>query len=457
VFFRQKQRVVFYPESVKKMETFIRFVSQEEDEILETDQGSSSDTYHDSNWRKNAIPTFTSYCFTAQYQSTQFSRTLMHDFSIICGQYVKKLEIFYPDDGSLSAQDFMAFFIVGMTNLESIHFVNLPQKLTSSSFLSEDNSYHVRELNFVTQLRIDRTWQIETCWSERFLKDLLGLMPNLKDYELWTWNSTTEDDHSKPYFVSLSPTQRETLRILRPGSIGDELGLTISELGLKLNKLYLPVLDRDVSAKTIELLLQDQRNTLEEFQVNCSTMQDSRLIVFPKMNKLRHLHMIITYPWNNDYTVFTPPINYEGQFPRIKVLKLELAIYSDFGFISYFFPRKTNYPTVSLSLVELDISFSGFRDEKFIETVAEIFPNLSRLRLDGYGSKIFSSICLHLQNLEHLELYLIYGFNVDDQITGIPKEICVKLRKQCAAQVVDSVKIDDPIQVYPSLRSLTRE
>jgi len=475
------------------MEAFIRQMSieecsEEDSRLLLKDDW----TYYLSRTKKHGttlIPSFTSYCFSAQFQCTQFPRTLMQDFAIICGQYVRKLEIFYPDDGSLNAQEFMAFFITGMPNLESVHFVNLPRKLTRSSFLrqltekdndnldmeysinnyddgrcitgtSNSNSlvitnYNclVKELTSVTQLRIDRTWQMETCWTQSFLEDLFLLMPNLQDFELWTWNCTTEDEHSKPYLMSLSQRQKDNLRVLRPGSIGDDLGVHITELGLKLSKLYLPVLNRNISVKTIELLLQNQQNTLEELQLNCSTMQDSRLVEFPRMSKLKQLHMIITYPWNNDYTVCTLPISYEEQFPSLEGLKLELAIYNDLGVFSYFFPRSK---TVSDTLIELDLSFTGFRDDMFISTLAEMFPNLKRFKLDGYGSKIFSSVCMYLQNLQQLELHLIYGFNVDDQITGIPKEECSKLRKKISSGETNFSSIeDDAIQTHPSLCSLT--
>lgn len=202
-YFRRKQRIIFYPESIEKIQTFTAFRKAQEE----------------LNFQK--LPPFETYCFTAQYPKTQFPRLLLQNLVHTCGQYVKKLEIFYPDDGLLSRQDFKAFFLGrGMPNLESIHFVNLPRILTQISFLEKDvlNADEFL-LSAVTHLRIDRTWQMETSWKETFLQDLLSLMPNLIDYELWTWNSTTEDEHSKPYLVSLSPHNRQNLKTLRPGTL----------------------------------------------------------------------------------------------------------------------------------------------------------------------------------------------------------------------------------------------
>lgn len=460
---RQSQRIFFYPESTQKMTTFTSFVAQSKQQSSDTTETGS---YPALEYRG---PPFSTYCFTAQYTTTQFPHHIMQTFVSTCGEYVRKLEIFYPDDAFLSPQDFATFFLLGMPNLESIHIVNLPQNLTQSSFIEEslkinddDESSSLTSnktrpshlLSAVTHLRIDRTWQIDTVWGVNFLQDLLSLMPNLVDYELWTWNSTTEDEHSEPYLISLSPRHIQNLRVLRPGSIGDRLGVAIASMGLKLTKLYLPVLNRAVTAEVIEQLLYSQKGTLEEFQLNCSTMQDSRLLTFPRMEKLLSLHIMITHPWNNDYTPFTPPIDYGTQFPRLVTLRVELAIYNDANFINYFFPLG-NKTQACKTLRELDISFSGFRNDKFIETVAAIFPSVKKLRLDGYGNKIFASIFLHMQNLESLELYLIYGFNVDDQMTGISKDVCSRVRKN--DKVLRAGGLLDYVVVNASLCSLKSE
>jgi hypothetical protein len=253
---------------------------------------------------------------------------------------------------------------------------------------------------------------------------------------------------------SFSPQNLTKLEILRPGSIGDSLGLQIASMGLHLSKLYLPVLNRGVGADTIEQLLESQSRTLIELQLNCSSMQDSRLLTFPRMEKLSNLDMMITHPWNNDYTNFTPCIDYQAQFPKLKVLRIELGIYNDVNFINYFFNSNKTVAS-SRNLEELDISFSGFRDEKFIEIVAGIFPSIKKLRLDGYGNKIFSSICKNMQELQCLELYLIYGFNVDDQMTGIPKDVCTRILKDNNKdKLLKDIKLEE-VQIHAGVSSLT--
>ncbi|CAL8100141.1 unnamed protein product [Orchesella dallaii] len=536
---RRKHRIVFSPNCIEKMANFTAFMKAQLDQDYNEEDENSNDKYSSSSPtipRGRYIPPYTDFSFTAQYPRINFSRPIVRDFSMTYGQYVKKLEIFYPNDSSLSARDFTQFFLQGMPNVQYIHFVNLPTKLTQSSFLqsrtimtprhlqnnespqtqsqtscndydvnnrisssgsstssssSNNNSIILNNDNtikdnnilcnkdnsvvetveetqqqqpthplcqdcslrwiFLTHLKIDRTLLMEGAWSESFLEDLFSTMPNLKHYELWTWNSAGGDGHSNPYFTCLTRSQRENLVSLYPGSVGENLLKGLADYGLSsLKKLHLPVLNGEVSAQSVELLLMNLKGTLQELQINCSSMQDSRMIHFPRMEKLVMLHMIISVPWKNVYTLFTPSIEYHYQFPVLETLKLELAVYHDFGFIHYFFPA--NNGSVCRSMRELDISFSGYRDDKFIGIVAKIFPNLVKLRLDGYGNRILASICHYLQNLEYFEMYLIYGFNVDDQLTGVDRKICNEIRK--SERYLD-FKVDDT-QVLPSLANLTK-
>lgn len=610
---RRKHRIVFSPNCMEKMVNFTAFVKaqlREDDDDYEDGSNKEDEDWHDSGdelrrqrsdqkeyqgnkdngrsivpslnrSRSRHLPPYSDFSFTAQYPRINFSRPIVRDFSYAYGHYVRKLEIFYPNDSSLAAKDFRQFFLQGMPNVQYIHFVNLPTKLTQSSFLrrtsvqttpsvnnntrtnshlftvnhakhnttpkgnnnnngSGSNCSRIRldldggrsqEANgnysdpasnsvssndsdrsnqimmisnnnnekdnlttncntkdnepviveesrrrrsveeqqqtvvkrahpdcllkwaSLTHLKIDRTLLIEVAWSESFLEDLFSVMPNLKHYELWTWNSAEGDGHSNPYFTCLTPTQRENLISLCPGSVGESLLVSLADYGLStLKKLHLAVLSGEVSVHSVELLLMNLKGTLQELQVNCSSMQDSRMIHFPRMDKLLVLHMIISVPWKNVYTLFTPSIEYHNQFPVLETLKLELAIYHDFGFIHYFFPSGASGTTSTCrTLKELDISFSGYRDEKFIGIVAKLFPNLAKLRLDGYGNRILASICLYLQNLEYFEMYLIYGFNVDDQLTGIDRKICNEIRK---SQRYLDFKMDDA-QVLPSMANLS--
>lgn len=578
---RRKQRIVFSPNCIEKMANFTSYmnpplttrddfyaddatvVNEDTDYNDTLDKETLGDDDHqplqhdkDNNCKTldyiRNLPPYTDFSFTAQYPRINFSRSVVREFSKTYGQYVKKLEIFFPNDGSLTAKDFRQFFLQGMPNVQYIHFVNLPTKLTQSSFLrrtnvdtiacntqigsphfsvksstdfgnsssrhedvstnnissSDTNGRNMIQNNnnddynqekdtncnntkdnkggghghgqvliddagklllvvekaqhkqphqdcllkweHLTHLKIDRTLLIEVAWSKSFLQDLFSTMPNLRHYELFTWNTTGGDGHSNPYFTCLTKRQRENLVSLYPGSVGTTLLTSLADYGLKsLKKLHLPVFSGEVSAQSVEHLLINLKGTLQELQVNCSSMQDSRMIHFPRMEKLLSLHMIISVPWKNVYTLFTPSIEYQSQFPVLETLKLELAVYHDFGFIHYFFPNSTG--SVCRTLRELDISFSGYRDEKFIGIVAKIFPNLAKLRLDGYGNRILASICLYLQNLEYFEMYLIYGFNVDDQLTGIDRKICNEMRK--CENYLDFKA--DHAQVLPSLSNLS--
>lgn len=405
-------------------------------------------------------PPFSTFSFTSRCSlrggdripsSPSLTRKVMLDFIQNCGQYVQNLELFYPDDAPLEKQDFLAFFLQGMPNLKSIHFINLPTSLTQLPLLqSQGQGPQYQPLTSLSRCRIDRPWEIEKCWSPSFLRDLLSLMPNLRDYEVWTWNSLEEDALSEPYFLSLPGG----IHTLRPGSFGDALGSTLGQQ-LKLTTLHLPVLNRDISPETVESLLLSQAATLEELQLNLSSMNDKtkRLLSFPKMKKLKSLQITITYPWNNDYTPFSPGIQYAQNFPSLQILKLEVGLYNDQNLVNYFFPQKAEAASSSSSVTELDLSFSGFRDEKFIKNLANLFPSLKTLRLDGFGSRIVQQIFTHLQNLECLELYLIYGFNLDDQMTGIPKELCSQLRKEPVSKLLE-LKVED-LQVTASLASLS--
>lgn len=559
---RRKRRIVFSPNCIEKMAAFTAFMkaqftidgdsesvgrthNSDEDHHHHLPKGNSqdkpNDNYHhhsttttkdNNNPRKTSdyirnLPPYRDFSFTAQYPRINFSRPVVLDFSQTYGQYVRQLEIFYPNDSSLTAKDFRQFFLQGMPNVEYIHFVNLPTKLTQSSFFrqpnsndsymnnlgrpatpairrrigvdashndtcSDDNSkpnrinnnnHNEKDTNCnndrdgfmdnerelveaheklhnrqdcllkwaqLSHLKIDRTLLIEVAWSQEFLQDLFSTMPNLRHYELFTWNTTGGDGHSTPYFTCLTGQQRNNLVSLYPGSVGSGLLTSLADYGLySLKKLHLPVFSGEVSAQSVEHLLSHLKGTLEELQINCSSMQDSRMIQFPRMEKLLFLHMIISVPWKNVYTLFTPSIQYQNEFPVLETLKLELAVYHDFGFIHYFFP--SGGTSECRTLRELDISFSGYRDDKFIGIVAKVFPNLRKLRLDGYGNRILASICLYLQNLEYFEMYLIYGFNVDDQLTGIDRKTCNEIRK-CENYL--SFELDDA-QMVPSLASLT--
>jgi len=403
------------------------------------------------------LPPYSHFSFQAQKPNAQFRPDSMHVFLQNYGHSIRHIEIFFPENSSLSPQNFLAFLHTGMPNLKSIHFINLPRALTQSSFRSSS----IKETNkSVTQLRIDRPLELRRSWKPPFLEDLFAFLPGLTQYELWTWNAC-EDDPSKPYLISLSMEQRKHLKELRPGCIGENLGRSLTFLNLNLSKLFLPVLNRDMTANTLEMLLASQRSTLTELQINCSSLQDSgKLLTFPNMSMLNVLHVIIAFPCdkNNDFKVNNvPPIDYTAQFPVLRSLKIELSVYMDSEIIKYFFSGKS----CQSSLTELDISFKGFRDEKFIPNVSNMFPSLTTLRLDGYGNKILHHICLCLPDLVHLEVRMIFGFNVDDQLTGISKNVCGQLRMSDELTAIALPENDivnwEKVELSPSLCSLTSE
>lgn len=200
----------------------------------------------------------------------------------------------------------------------------------------------------------------------------------------------------------------------------------------ELKRLHLRLRNSFIHQDCITSLLERLANTLEEL---CITEEGhgSRVAVnFPRMKRLSKLTISSICEFEQNF-VTVLPFSYSERLPRLTCLDL----WDCFGTEKRYEQLLISEAATSQSLKKL-VFPSQFRNVTLVQNVPTVFPNLKSLTL------VFSTRTENLAVIETVfqnygesleELHLITDMNIQNQnvdhvLTGLPKEICTKMKME---------------------------
>lgn len=197
----------------------------------------------------------------------------------------------------------------------------------------------------------------------------------------------------------------------------------------KLKRLHLRLRNSFIHQTCITSLLERLAGTLEEL---CFTEEGhgSRVVVeFPKMTRLSNLTISSICEFEQNFVTILP-FSYSEQLPGLKELNLWDCFGTERRYEQLFLSTTPSHTMTKLVLP------SQFKNVQLAQNMPRVFPRLKSLTLvfstrpDNLAviEAVFQACGESLEELHLITDMDIQNQNVDHVLTGLPKEICRKMR-----------------------------